>query len=213
MSFPYTVCVLNVHGCLNVGAIMRSAHLCGARKMIIFGRRKYDKRSAVGAMHYMTVERVEGMKHDLSKMGKEVLEKEDYDLNPDIFLEYMNSNNYLPVFVEQCEGSVMLNEENITNILRNEEELTPCFILGNEQYGVPQNILDLKPQFKRCVSVELQQMGALESFNVSACGSIVLYRVMECYSKFMDVPTTEARNDMKKRLAVEREKESSSPPE
>eukprot|EP01064_Diplonema_japonicum_P004136 TRINITY_DN12712_c0_g1_i1.p1 TRINITY_DN12712_c0_g1~~TRINITY_DN12712_c0_g1_i1.p1 ORF type:complete len:210 (+),score=40.38 TRINITY_DN12712_c0_g1_i1:38-667(+) len=195
--FPYVVCVLNVHGCLNVGAIMRSAHLSGCSKIVVFGRRKYDKRSAVGAFHWMEVERVEGMAKDLGKVGKEVLEDEDYELSADVFLEYMNKNGYRPVFVEQAEDSVVFTQDSVMTIVR-DSSATPCFVFGNEQYGVPPNILALKPRFLHpAVSLELQQLGHLESFNVSSCASIVLYRVMECYSTFIEPKKSRPRNEIR----------------
>ena len=71
--------------------LFRSSHLCGARKLIIFGRRKYDKRSCVGFSYYMTFERINGITNsnknilfnDLENIEK--LNEDDYILNEDIF--------------------------------------------------------------------------------------------------------------------------------
>ncbi|KAJ9471195.1 hypothetical protein DIPPA_23540 [Diplonema papillatum] len=200
-TFPYAVCVLNVHGCLNAGAIMRTAHLCGCRKVVVFGRRKYDKRSAVGAQHYIEVDRVDGMAKDLGKLAKEVLDEEDYELNAEAFFRYMDESLQFPIFVEQSRHSIELTDENVTRILQHESDprRTPCFVFGNEQFGVPENILALRERFPIVYSLELRQMGALESFNVSSCAAIVLYRVMECFSKFRSVSAVTSRNELRGR--------------
>eukprot|EP01063_Lacrimia_lanifica_P002792 TRINITY_DN11502_c0_g1_i1.p1 TRINITY_DN11502_c0_g1~~TRINITY_DN11502_c0_g1_i1.p1 ORF type:complete len:238 (+),score=86.78 TRINITY_DN11502_c0_g1_i1:56-715(+) len=195
-TYPYVVCVLNVHGCLNVGAIMRSASLCGCRKVVVFGRRKYDKRSAVGAMHWVEVERVEGMAQDLSKVAKEVLDEDDYALDAEVFFQYMEANELLPVFIEQAPDSLPFTDASVDSIITTPGR-TPCFVFGNEQYGVPENLLALKSRFAHCHSVELAQVGPLESFNVSSCASIVLYRVMERYAQFIKLAAVRPRNEVR----------------
>jgi tRNA G18 (ribose-2'-O)-methylase SpoU len=92
----------------------------------------------------------------------------------------MNTNNYLPVFIEQCDFAKQLSTDNIKYIITGDK--IPCFIFGNEHYGIPPNILNLKDRFSKCHAIELNQMGSLRSFNVSASAAIVLYKVMEVYS-------------------------------
>ena len=52
-SHPYDVMALSIERCLNIGNMMPTVNLCGARKFIIFGRRKYDSRGCVGAQNYV----------------------------------------------------------------------------------------------------------------------------------------------------------------
>jgi tRNA G18 (ribose-2'-O)-methylase SpoU len=189
-SYNYVNLALNIHSNLNMGNMMRSSHLCGARKLIIFGRRKYDKRSCVGVSHYMTFERIYGI-HDSKKNillndeeSIEKLNEDDYILDENIFYNFIIENKYLPIFVEQDETSIIANEKNI-NIIIVESiklDLTPLFIYGNETIGVPKNILNLRSKFDKSYTLELKQMGALQSYNVSNCLSILSYKIMEVFS-------------------------------
>ena len=88
-SYPYNIIALNIHGCLNVGNMMRTSNLCGCKKFIIFGRRYYDKRSCVGTDKYINLERVDGIKSGVMNELKTVLGSEDYLLDPEIFTNYI----------------------------------------------------------------------------------------------------------------------------
>jgi tRNA G18 (ribose-2'-O)-methylase SpoU len=189
-SYNYVNLALNIHSNLNMGNMMRSSHLCGARKLIIFGRRKYDKRSCVGVSHYMTFERINGITNsnknilfnDLENIEK--LNEDDYILNEDIFYNFIIDNKYLPIFVEQDELSIVANDININIIILESIKLNliPIFIYGNETMGIPKNILDLRSKFNKSYTLELKQMGAIQSYNVSNCLSILSYKVMEVFS-------------------------------
>ena len=189
-SFNYINLALNIHSNLNMGNMMRSSHLCGARKLIIFGRRKYDKRSCVGVSHYMTFERINGI-HD-SKINNslndfdytENLSDYDYILDENIFYNFIIDNKYLPIFVEQDDKSIIANDSNINLIIQESKKtnLIPIFIYGNEHIGIPKNILNLRSKFDNSYTLELKQMGALQSYNVSNCLSILSYKIMEVFS-------------------------------
>jgi tRNA G18 (ribose-2'-O)-methylase SpoU len=184
-AYPYCVMSLNIHSCLNIGNMMRSANLCGCKKFIIFGRRHYDKRSCVGVQNYIMNERVNGICDDKIDKLKIVLETEDYILDENIFYNYIINNNYLPIFVEQDSSSIIANNYNINNIINTSLSLNliPLFIFGNENKGIPKNILDTHSKFKKYFIIELQQMGAMQSFNVSNCCSIICYKLMEIFNK------------------------------
>ena len=85
-SFPYANLALNIQSNLNMGAMLRTSHLCGCRKMVIFGRRSYDKRSAVGVYNYIDVERIQGLKNPQQDLTSE-LNNLDYIFDSDIFVE------------------------------------------------------------------------------------------------------------------------------
>ena len=227
-TLPYAVCVLNVHGSLNVGSIMRSAHLCGCRRFIVFGRRKYDKRSAVGVQHYIDVERVAGLREPDAAEGeaqagddeeeeKEVLEAADYRIDAERFHRCMTEGGLYPVFVEQCAWSERCTEGNLVRILRDEgtpatgggagegareADAMPCFVFGNEQHGVPPDVLALRPRFRRCHAVELRQLGSVESFNVASCAAIVLYKTLEAFLTFLPEPSRPPARDPAARAAA-----------
>ncbi len=52
---PFSVGAINVTGELNIGMMIRSACLLGAENFYIFGRKKFDKRSTVGAEKYINI--------------------------------------------------------------------------------------------------------------------------------------------------------------
>ena len=83
-SLPFAVCILNLTGDLNVGMIVRTACTMGASEAILFGRRKYDKRSTVGAQNYMPIARHDGFRGD----GE--------TLDTDLFRQIMVDRGYLP---------------------------------------------------------------------------------------------------------------------
>ncbi len=53
---PFSVGMINVTGDLNIGMAIRSACLLGAENFYIFGRRKFDSRSTVGAENYINIQ-------------------------------------------------------------------------------------------------------------------------------------------------------------
>jgi tRNA G18 (ribose-2'-O)-methylase SpoU len=154
-SLPYDVMVLNVTGELNVGNIVRSSSLCGARKVHILGRRKYDSRGEVGTNKYIDVARVSA------------LTKND-ELCLDTIEQYLYDNNLYPIFVEQHDNSVTL--ENYEYIPR--KDMFPCVIFGNEGRGIPTDLMNRLD----CDIIQLNQRGVIRSFNVGSAASIVLYR-------------------------------------
>ena len=54
-KLKFSVGVINVTGCLNIGMMVRSACLFGAENFYIFGRKKFDRRSTVGAENYINI--------------------------------------------------------------------------------------------------------------------------------------------------------------
>ena len=183
--FNYNMLALSTNGCLNIGSMIRSSNLTGVKRFFIFGKRNYDKRSALGLYKYMKIIRVskdfpdgidENENLELVQMKtKTKLETEDYEFDTELFIKIMNQHNMVPVFVEQCKDSVKLNQINWNAQLYN---IPPgkeiCFIMGNEHHGVPDNILNTKKLFEGSFSLEIPQTGVINSYNVSNCASIIL---------------------------------------
>lgn len=159
VTLPYAVCVLNLTGDLNVGMIARTACVFGAKETIIFGRRKYDKRSTVGAQNYMTVSRVDGFR-----------DGSDDELDVLKFKAMMKEKNYFPIFVEQGGRDIeMLDYMQWIDALANDKEPDPCLVLGNENEGIPAEFLELG------VTISISQRGVLRSLNVSAAAAIAIH--------------------------------------
>lgn len=153
-KLPYAVCVLNLTGDLNVGMIMRTACLMGAERMIIFGRRKYDKRSTVGSQNYITVDRIDGLEDDLT-----------YDI--EAFDTAMSLWNYQPICIET--GGPTINQFNWKDLTQK-----PCLVFGNEGRGIPDSILRDLPR------VSIPQRGVLRSLNVAVAAGIACWEVSQC---------------------------------
>jgi tRNA G18 (ribose-2'-O)-methylase SpoU len=174
----FCVMLLSVHGKINTAAIMRTSQLLGASKYVIFGRRQYDTRSACGAMHYMDVERVAGLKDSIA-VRNDLTQLEEM-ICPDKFYKYMIDNTLVPVFLEQRHDAVYSD-----NIKWNSRERklqqgwSFCFVFGNEGKGISNDVvvkgLTIPGSFVICI----RQLGALKSFNVSASASIILSQYKE----------------------------------
>lgn len=55
-SFPFAVLMEHLQGDFNIGTIVRTANAMGAEKMFYTGKKKWDKRGAVGTHNYTMVE-------------------------------------------------------------------------------------------------------------------------------------------------------------
>lgn len=150
---PFAVCALSVTGDLNIGSMIRTASLFGAEKFIVFGRRKFDRRGLVGANNYIDIELISGLNEDLS-------------FDSHLFNATMITNEYVPVFVEQ--GGIPLGSFSWKHLLVSRK---PCLIFGNENRGIPQEIIDDSKGFK----VSIPQCGVIRSHNVSVASGIVMY--------------------------------------
>ena len=176
-SFPYVILAFNIQSNLNMGSMLRTAHLCGCRKFVIFGRRKYDKRSAVGVYNYIDIERIQGLKNPQKDLTTE-LNDLDYVFDSDIFVNFIITNNYIPIFIEQSNGSISAIPKNIATILDSIPlGKIPIFIFGNEGTGIPSNILETQSKFDVSYILELNQCGAIQSYNVSSTCSIISYLI------------------------------------
>lgn len=150
---PFWVCALNVLGELNTGTIIRSAHLWGAERVIIFGRKKTDNRGQVGAAHYTPVEKVWA----LDSNG---------EIRPDEFVKFCSMRGVAPVFVEQ-DGDHMFEFDWVTHVQDlHKHHLKPMLVMGTEHSGIPDHILSLKHELKGA-HVSIPQKGVIRSHNVS----------------------------------------------
>ena len=176
-SYPYVILAFNIQSNLNMGSMLRTAHLCGCKKFVIFGRRKYDKRSAVGVYNYIDIERIQGLKNPQKDLTTE-LNDLDYVFDSDIFVNFIVTNNYIPIFIEQAHTSILATTKNIATILHNiPQGKIPIFIFGNEGTGIPTNILETQTKFDISYILELNQCGAIQSYNVSSTCAIISYMI------------------------------------
>lgn len=168
----YSVAIINVTGELNVGNIVRSASLCGAEHVYVLGRRKYDKRGTVGAENYIDVSRINMVSED-----------DPLSVNIDGIVETFAQNKLYPIFVEQFDDKncqKVRDNVSLSNAIDaiNEMGLKPVFVFGNENRGVPNELIH-RYNFANRYVYELNQLGVLRSFNVGSSAAIVLHNVMQ----------------------------------
>ncbi|MEK9769298.1 MAG: TrmH family RNA methyltransferase [Betaproteobacteria bacterium] len=157
-SLPFAVGAMNVTGDLNLGMMIRSASLMGAERFFYYGRKKYDKRSTVGAQKYLPVIHYP----TLTKGNVEIWQKA--------------GSKYIPIFVEQTESALGLEMPVNNEVWSMVEDMgKPLFIFGSESEGIPNDfmlgILTSMPGF----ILSLPQRGVLRSFNVSSAMSVVCW--------------------------------------
>jgi tRNA G18 (ribose-2'-O)-methylase SpoU len=156
--FPFWVCCLNVLSDMNISTVIRSAHLMGAERAVVFGRRKIDNRGLVGAAHYTHVDKVWGVDCNA-------------ELNADLFEGFCHTHKVIPIFVEQG-GQNVYNFDWNSHIMRIETQgYKPMLTLGTENSGIPQSILDRAPRLK-AETVSIPQSGVIRSHNVSMAYAI-----------------------------------------
>jgi tRNA G18 (ribose-2'-O)-methylase SpoU len=159
-SRPFSVGAINLTGELNIGMMLRSACLMGAQNFYIFGRKKFDKRSTVGAEKYINIVQY------------------TYDEPMTADGEMLRDIQKLPHPIIACEqGGVTLGTIDGKLLYLRVNNLHPLFLFGSESHGIPQVILDQKTydddyEFSR---ISIPQVGVLRSFNVSAAMNIICW--------------------------------------
>jgi len=151
---PFSVGMINVTGELNIGMAIRSASLMGASNFYIFGRRKFDARSTVGAENYINI--VQYVFDDPIHADMQIATK---------LQELEKTMKYNIVLCET--GGVELSSKTSWATLKDGH---PLFIFGSESHGIPDAVSN---NFK--VKVGIPQRGVLRSFNVSAAMNIICW--------------------------------------
>lgn len=158
----FSVGCINITGELNVGMMIRSACLLGAENFYIFGRKKFDKRSTVGAEKYINI--VQYNFDDPIHADESILTE----------LRELNKTHSV-ILCEQ--GGYMLGGNDYKMVY--EGRPSPLFIFGSESHGIPKLITDQvandgypEYEFDR---ISIPQRGVLRSFNVSAAMNIICW--------------------------------------
>ena len=160
----FSVCALNIEGDLNVGMMIRTAHLLGVNNFYVFGRRRIDNRSLVGSDKYTNLHKI----HGLDDSGA---------LDLDAFQKMLDDHKLFPVFVEQGGDLIGTNQRwQDTFSYASDRDKQVCLVFGNEATGIPEEFLDLD-----CHIVSIPQRGVLRSYNVAAAAGIVMWDMYRDY--------------------------------
>lgn len=154
---PFSVGMINVTGELNIGMSVRTASLLGADNFYIFGRRKFDKRSTVGAEKYINI-----VQH---------VYDDPINSDEDIFGALCNLQDTTHDIVLCEHGGHELGKFSWYDVgIYPHEKYTPLFLFGSESHGIPEYISN-----KFFNKVSIPQRGVLRSFNVSAAMNIIVW--------------------------------------
>jgi tRNA G18 (ribose-2'-O)-methylase SpoU len=154
----FSVGCINITGELNIGMMLRSASLLGAENFYIFGRKKFDARSTVGAENYINIKQI--VFDDPIHADEELL----------VYLQKLHIHHHDVVICEH--GGAQLGTFSWNDIgVYPTKNHTPLFLFGSESHGVPQIISDERAFAK----VSIGQRGVLRSFNVSAAMNIIIW--------------------------------------
>lgn len=149
---PYSVAAFNLSGGLNLGNMIRTAVIFGVKKFYVVGKKRYDRRSTVGAHNYIDIEFIE----------KDIHDDQEYILDK-------ISEEYRPTIIEH--GGVDIDSENFFY------KEPRCFIFGEESIGIPDSFTKLATSSYRAEVMSIDQIGVLRSLNVSSAAAIVMYKV------------------------------------
>lgn len=158
-----SICVLNVTGGLNISSIFRCSHNLGFKENIVFGKTSFDRRGLVGSQNYSNITKIAGL-------------NDDGVIDAKLFIKTMEDKQLFPIFVET--GGTMLNEIHWGNMLDRYlrgDGLKPCLVFGNENSGIPQEILDTVDEYALSFIVTIPMLGIMRSFNVSNAAAIVMW--------------------------------------
>jgi len=111
---PASIAMHNVYGNLNLGSIIRTANFLGFKEVLYFGRRKWDRRGAVGTYHYTEV---------------------TYFPDEQEFLNGISERHLNLVALEN-------NVEYTTPVEEFVWPENPCILVGEENSGLPESILE-----------------------------------------------------------------------
>jgi tRNA G18 (ribose-2'-O)-methylase SpoU len=168
LSMDVTILLFNIRTDGNIGMIIRQACLSGCKKVIICGRKHYDKRFTVGAHNYIETEHWhEPMNVNISTVSpgvyKEII---SYDYN-----SFINKcTDYTIIFIEQ--GGMDIREVK-WKLIKN-----PLIVVGNESMGIPRKFIKLVKKKKpdtQCISIP--QYSVMRSINVAVATSIILWEI------------------------------------
>jgi len=148
----YAVALANITGDLNTGTIIRSACVLGANRVFVFGKRKYDRRSTVGAHHYIDI-----LHHEVS----DIENRFDWALA----LQTIRVNGYTPIIIEQ--GGQPLGDMKLSHIPG-----PVCLVFGSEETGIPVEVCHSELCFT------IPQPGVIRSLNVSSAAAIAMWHTM-----------------------------------
>ena len=138
---PFAVAAWEITKEHNVGSLVRTAHATAASEVLLIGDRDWNVEAARTAELYTTVIHL-----------------------PDAaaLMTHLRTNGYDLVSIELHDRAVNLFDAVYPD--------RPCFLLGAERGGIPEELID-----ESALVVQLPQWGLVPSLNLAVAGSVVVY--------------------------------------
>lgn len=147
---PLVVVLDNVRSMYNIGSVFRTADAFRIEKVLLCGITATPPSNEI---------------HKTALGAEESVTWKYFNDTMDA-VNYLKENGYTLCAIEQCEGSVMLND------FRKEDGKKYAVFMGNEVKGVQQSVID-----KCDVCIEIPQYGTKHSMNVSVTAGIIMWEM------------------------------------
>jgi tRNA G18 (ribose-2'-O)-methylase SpoU len=151
----FGILMVNIDYDNNSGNIVRTANAFGAIEVILYGRRKFDRRSSMGTEFYMNFQQI-----------RYVEEIDEVLKGYDLIVGLDNIEGSVSVFDYDWKFDIS-KESQVLSKLKSPKTL---ICLGQESSGLPLEII------KRCDKlVHIPQYGSVRSLNVGTAAGIAMY--------------------------------------
>lgn len=149
----FSIVCCNIGNDFNIATVIRNANAFLAKEVIIYGRKKYDRRGTVGTHHYTNFHHVR-----------------DIDSLSDYFGSLVDrSHSGMGGRSVRFIGIDNVPESKDVNAYEFDPNIHYVMIFGQEQIGVPADVLNL------CDDVlYIPQYGSVRSINVGCASSIIM---------------------------------------
>lgn len=117
-AFPYSVMMQHINGDFNISTFIRNGNAFGVEEIFYFGKKKWDRRGAVGSHNY-----------------KQLTHLSDFEE-----ISLLKQNRRLIAI----DNNVNRKITNITDFVPNENDV---FIFGEESSGITENVLNICDHF------------------------------------------------------------------
>lgn len=154
-KLPLVVILDNVRSMYNVGSVFRTSDAFRVEKICLCGITPVPPHQEI---------------HKTALGAEESVEWEHYDSTIDA-VHQLKKQGYIIYGVEQCEGSILLDERRETKD-ESDDAKKYAIILGHEVKGVDQAVID---ECDGCL--EIPQYGTKHSLNVSTAAGIVIWEL------------------------------------
>lgn len=154
--FDYSIVCCNIGNDFNIATVIRNSNAFLAKEVVIYGNKKYDRRGTVGTHHYTNFKHVKSvdnlfdyimeLRHSFRNNSTQRQRREVRLVAVDNVLDASNINDYT-------------FDANVYYV----------FIFGQEQIGIPQEVLDIADDV-----IYIPQYGSVRSINVGTASGIVM---------------------------------------